>query len=125
VSEIDTSTPAVLALAGLANGVWMRLRDGERFVMHVPAQPDHDMDLILSRSAATMCALLRERDTLRERLRLAEEVVEAAGLLKATFGAIPGHGPEDDDICVHDREESRGLTKALAAWRAAQQGSEG
>lgn len=58
----DPAAPAVevvdrseaLRLADLTDGVWKRLKDGERFTMRVPAEPDRDMDLILCRAAAML-----------------------------------------------------------------------
>lgn len=118
MSAPDTSTPTVLALAGLADGVWKRLRDGERFVMRVPAQPGHDMDLILSRAARTMGALAAERDALRERLRLAEAALSrAAGQFDFYEQQHRAKGTEDG---ARKAEVNREMA---AMCRAAQQGS--
>jgi hypothetical protein len=64
----DTSDDEVERLAVLTDGVWRRLKDGERFSMRVPAEPERDMDLILHRAAATLRALLAERDRLLKAL---------------------------------------------------------
>jgi hypothetical protein len=129
VSEIDTSAwdgrpenPEKRGWHWIGGDAWEWIPDSQTWLGGCAELSPSEVAATFARYLGP-CVLPADLAALRERLRLAEEVADAAGALEQTFGEIPGPGPEDEDLFIHERAEEDLLRRKLAAWRAAQQGS--